>query len=93
MKAKEILNYVLNVAMDVEKYVRFEASDGDNFGKYFSSLFDDEECEPGEYFSFWTPDADLEWQKELILRFSEDKIIDYEMPTEDGWWIIMKIED
>ena len=31
--------------------------------------------------------------KELILRFSEDKVIDYEMPTEDGWWIIMKIEE
>lgn len=93
MKAKEILDYVLYGAMDVEKYVRFEAGEGDNFGKHLPDLCDDTECEPGEYFSFWTPDEDCETETEILLRFSEDKVIDYEMPTEDGCWIIMKIED
>ena len=93
MKAKEILDYVLYGAMDAEKYVRFEAGEGDDFGKYLPSLCDDTECEPGEYFSFWTPDEERETETEILLRFSEDKVIDYEMPTEDGWWIIVKIED
>ncbi len=93
MKTKEILDYVLYGAVDVEKFVKFEACAGDNFAMYLPELCDDTECEPGEYFSFWSSDADCETDKEILLRFSESKVIDYEMPTKDGYWIIVKFED
>lgn len=94
MKAKEILKFVLSGWIPVEKCGVVKVSEGDSPEKYFGELCDsDDFLESGEFFYFWTDDEDRERAIRFALSFTDLGFVNYEFPTQDGWYILFKIVD
>lgn len=93
MKAREILAFVLSGRVNIEQCAIIETVKGENFAEHLGDLCDDCDCGDGEYFVFWSSDYDYKLDRMNLLKNCEKKIIDYELPTKDGWWIVVKIEN
>lgn len=93
MKARQILEFVLTNRVGVEKCVTFSAESSQCFSTYLGELADDSDCEDADYFAFWSSDEDWKFDRIALLKYSSTNYIDFELPTKDGWWAVVKIED
>ncbi len=92
MLAREILDFVLSGAKEIEECVKFSPLNGDKFSDYLPDLCDDADCETVTYFGFWSPKEDADNDRDCLLEYSGDEFVDYELPTSDGVWLIVKID-
>ncbi len=91
MKEKGLLQFLLYGAVDIESCVMFHAEKGEMFSAYFGDLCDDTECDEGEYFACWSPTEDYGYDRAKMVEYGN--IPDYELPTSDGWWQVVRIGD
>lgn len=92
MKAKEILDFVLSGAKDIEECVKFSPIKAEKFSDYLPDLCDDADSDDVTYFGFWSPNEEVDRDRDCLLEYSGDDFIDYELPTDGGAWLIVKID-
>ena len=98
MKAREILNFMLTGYVSAADAGIISVNPGDNPCDFFSGLYDSVDFRVGgTYFWFFTKDSTRDMNLKKLLGFNKSdphqKFADYEFPTEDGWYILFKIED
>lgn len=92
MLAREILDFVLSGAKNIEECVKFSPIKTEKFSDYLPDLCDDADCETVTYFGFWSPNEEVDSNRDCLLEYSGDEFVDYELPTSDGVWLIVKID-
>ena len=94
MKAKQILKFMLTKYVDAEQCGIISVEWGEYASEYLADLCDDVmfDCD-ADYFHFFTTNESKEYDLKKCLEFADAKFADYELPTEDGWYILFKIED
>jgi len=94
MKAKQILKFVLTNYVGADKCGIISVESGEYASEYFGELCDDVIFDKEtEYFHFFTTNENKDYDLKKCLEFADAKFADYELPTEDGWYILFKIED
>lgn len=94
MKTREILQFVLTNYVSPESCGIVNVEEDDDFGQYFPDLTDScRAYEGGDYFYFFAEDASYETDREKLLDFGTKEFPDVELPTSDGFFCLVKIED
>ena len=91
MKAKNILEFLLHGQISIEQCCYIHTCVGETFSEYFFELCDDVECEEGDFFAFWSPLDEYDNDREELGKYGNSP--DYELPTSDGCWAVVKIDD
>lgn len=93
MKAKEILRFMLTGYVSAENCDTIHLEKGQYHCDALGELADDCPSEGGEFFCFWSDNSQYEIDRDKLLSFGTQKNADVELPTKDGYYVLVKIED
>lgn len=93
MKAEKILEFAISGWVAPENMGVCSIEKGRTYSDYFFGLCDDLETDDGKFFWFWVDNDSYYGALTKIRQICGWKCADIELPTKDGWYVLMKIDD